>query len=143
MKKIYSFVCLVLFVAIVACCFNGCVSNENNEDTQIDTYFSNPATTSSQNNTTNNSQNNTTPVSTESTNIGSTNKVVTNYAGCWIVLPDGRVIRGTVVSWMIVNENLIQVTMKDMKIVGTRDSWCEGEVNTYLVSADRVYFYTD
>lgn len=137
MKKFYGLICLV---AIVVCCFAGC---GNNEDTQIDTYFSNAATTNGQHSTTNNSRNNTTPVNTESANIGSTNKVVTNYSGCWIVLPDGRVIRGTVVSWMIVNENLIQVTMKDMKIVGTRDSWCEGEVNTYLVSADRVYFYTD
>lgn len=137
MKKFYGIICLIMLVAIVACCFSGCVSDENNENPLIDTYFSNRATTS------NNSRNNTIPVNTESTNIGSTNKVVTNYSGCWIVLPDGRVIRGTVVSWMIVNENLIQVTMKDMKIVGTRDSWCEGEVNTYLVSADRVYFYTD
>lgn len=136
MKNFYRLICLV---AIVVCCFAGC---RNNEDTQIDTYFSNAATTSCQNNTTNNSQNNTTPVSTGSTNIGSTNKVVTNYTGCWVLLPDGRVIRGTVVSWMIVNDNLVQVTMKDMKIVGTRDSWCEGEVNTYLVAVDRVYFYT-
>lgn len=133
MKKFYSFICLIMLVAIVACCFSGCGDDENN---QIDGYSSNAAVTTNNNRNSN-------PVSTGSANIGSTNKVVTNYAGCWIVLPDGRVIRGTVVSWMIVNENLIQVTMKDMKIVGTRDSWCEGEVNTYLVSADRVYFYTD
>lgn len=129
MKK---FICVVMLIAIVMCCFAGC---GNNRSIQIDTTSNDVATT--------NSQNNTVPVSTESTNIGTTNKVVTNYSGCWVLLPDGRVIRGTVVSWMIVNEYLIQVTMKNMTIVGTRgETWCEGEVNTYLVSADRVYFYT-
>lgn len=137
MKK---FICLVMLVAVALCCFVSCGSDTTSaaevETEQkytyglVETQPTDPGST-----TTDNDE--------PEQIIGTTDTIVTDYAGCWIVLPDGRVIRGTVVSWMIVNEYLIQVTLKDMNIVGTRQSWEEGEINTYLVAVDRVYFYTD
>lgn len=138
MKKFYRFVCVIAMLTILCCCFAGCVVNPSNETENGDetehgctcSYADivQPSVSASKDEDE--------PV------IGSTDTIVTNYSGCWIVLPNGKVIRGSVVSWMVVNENLIQVTLKNMTVVGTGNSWGDG-AETYLVSPDRVYFYTD
>lgn len=74
-----------------------------------------------------------------SSSAGSTNNIVTDYDTCWILGVDGKCATGTVVSWMIVNENLIQVTLKNISF--SSGGTVSGP-RTYLVSVDRVYFLT-
>lgn len=121
MKKI---ICLVVLTAIVMCCFAGC---ENSEGTQESIHG---LIEEGQ------------PIDTDSTTTDTAGGIVTNYSECWITRTDGKVVRGTVISWMIVNENLIQVTMTNIKVIGDSGSSVK-KVRTYLVSVDRVYFYTE
>lgn len=109
MKK---FICLIILVAIVLCCFAGCGGDAISA------------------------------AEIEGQPIDATSGIITDYSECWITRTDGKVVRGTVISWMIVNENLIQVTMTNIKVIGDSGSSVD-KARTFLVSIDRVYFYTE
>lgn len=129
MKNFYCVVCLIAILATL-CCFTGCYAGsfddiyvestsdtENEKETMVDI--------------------------SDATHVGSTDKIITNYKRCWMINPDGTVIVGDVVSWVMVSENLIQVTLTDTIRAGTGGhAWNDGKTCTYLLSPDRVWFNT-
>lgn len=131
MNKFYRFICLVAIFTIVCCCFAGCFGGPidiGDVDTEDATTVNEDETTAD---------------ISDTPTIGSTNKIVTNYKYCSLVKPDGTVIVGDVVSWVVVSENLIQVTLTDAIVSSTGGHpYAEGKTYTYLLSPDRVWFNT-
>lgn len=135
MNKFYRFVCSIAIFAIVCCCFAGCFGSSFD-----DIYVDGDTDTE---NATNANEKETTVDIPDTPTIGSTDKIVTNYKRCWMINPDGTVIVGDVVSWVMVSENLIQVTLTDTIRAGTGgQAWNNGKTCTYLLSPDRVWFNT-
>lgn len=129
MKKFYSFVCLVTVLTIICCYFTGC------SDDAISAMTTNGKTAVDITGTVNA---NVELTESESV-IGSIDNNITDYNYCWLCWPDGTVIIGELVSWVVVSENLIQVTVTDTRKAGTGGHlWNDGETCTILLSPDRV-----
>lgn len=130
MNKFYRFICLVAVFTIVCCCFTGCfrgpidIGDVDTEDT-----------------TTVNEGETTVDISDTPT-IGSTKNIVTNYESCLIYWPDGRVFCGDVTSWILISENLIQVTLTNVGEFGSKYVFNDGKAITYLLSPDRIALCT-
>lgn len=135
MKNFYITVCLIVTLAVI-CCFAGCyagsfddvyVEPASDTDTEEATTANKVATTDIPD----------TPI------VGSTDKIVTNYTRCRIVNVDGagKTIVGEVVSWVLVSENLIQVTVTNARVLGEGTPWnSSSKTSTFLVSPDRLVF---